>query len=441
MKTLLRQGILFDKSQGFSGEKKDILIENGYIKEISSYIDLNELEKIDYNEIDVSNLYIFPGFIDVHTHFRYPGQEEKEDLTSGSFAALHGGYTTCVAMPNTNPPIENEEQFNEIKILSSYIDIIPASCITIKREGKQLVDFEKNVKAGFTIFTDDGSEVKDPELLYEALILAKKYNCIIMEHAISNDFFKGGVINFGNISRQLKLKGIPDVAETYIVFRDIELAKLAEYKIHLTHLSTAKSVELVLNAKDEGYNITFDVTPHHLLLNENYCQTKDAIFKVSPPLRSEKNQNILKKYFVEGKINIISTDHAPHSEKEKHLDFSLAPFGITGLETSFLLLYNEFVLNNLVKLEDLVCCFTGNPANIFNLKNKGKLAKNHIADITIFNPNIEQQINPSFFYSKAKYSPYNGKKIKGAILKVMKNGRIVYDMKDEKERFKIKPVL
>lgn len=441
MKTLLRQGVLFDKSQGFSGEKRDILIENGYIKEIKSFIELTDLEKIDYNEIDVSNLYIFPGFIDVHSHFRYPGQEEKEDLTSGSFAALHGGYTTCIAMPNTNPPIENEDQYNEINMLSSYIDIIPASCITTKREGIQLVDFEKNVRAGFTIFTDDGSEVKNPELLFEALLMAKKYNCIIMEHAISNDFFKDGVINFGNISKQLKLKGIPDVAETYIVFRDIELAKLAEYKIHLTHLSTAKSIELVLKAQEEGYNITFDVTPHHLLLNENHCQTKDAIFKVSPPLRSEINQNLLKKYFVEGKINIISTDHAPHSEREKHLDFSLAPFGITGLETSFLLLYNEFVLNNLVKLDDLISYFTTNPANAFNLKNKGRLAKNYIADITLFDPNIEQQINPSFFYSKAKYSPYTGKKIKGSISKVIKNGRVVYDINERDQKFKIKPVL
>ncbi|MFN3411417.1 MAG: dihydroorotase [Exilispira sp.] len=441
MKLLLRNGILYDKTSGIKGEKKDIFIENGYIREIKEIIELNEIDKLECKEIDINGLFVFPGFIDIHTHFRHPGQNEKEDITSGSFAALHGGYTTCVAMPNTNPPIENEQQFKEINLLSSYIDIIPASCITKGREGKQLVDFEKNVKAGFIIFTDDGSEVKNPEILYNALILAKKFDCIIMEHSIANEFFEKGVINFGKISKQLNLKGIPDAAETTIVFRDIELARLANYKIHLTHLSTAKSIELLLAAKEEGLNITFDVTPHHILLNENSCITKDAIYKVSPPLRSEENQNMVRKYFIEGKIEIIATDHAPHLEKEKHLDINLAPFGITGLETSFLLLYNEFVLKNLIKLEDLVSFFTINPANLLKLSKKGRLSKNFIADITIFNPHTYQTITPNFFFSRAKYSPFMNKKLNGSISRVIKNGQIVYDEEGKLNKFFRKPLL
>jgi len=435
VKTLLVGGILYDKSQGFSGVKKDILVENGFIKEISSSIDISNIDK---NEIKVYNFdgcYIFPGFIDIHTHFRYPGQTEKEDLTTGSFAALHGGYTTCVAMPNTIPPIDSPQQYREIELLSSYIDIIPASCITKNREGKELVDFEKNSKAGFLIFTDDGSEVKNPELLYEALLLSTKYKCIIMEHSISNDFFPGGVVNFGKISNQLKLAGIPDLAETIIVFRDVELAKLAKTRIHLTHLSTKKSIEIVLNARNENLEVSFDVTPHHILLNEEFCTTKDAIFKVSPPLRSMENQNSLRKLFIDGKIEIISTDHAPHIEKEKHLDIKLAPFGITGLETSFILMYNEFVIPGVVKLENLLSCFTLNPANCINLKRKAKLAKNYIADITVFNPDLNDNITPSFFYSKAKYSPYMNRKLKGKIITVFKNGQVAYDCKAQNEKF------
>jgi dihydroorotase len=441
VKTLLVGANLFDKSQGFSGEKKDILIENGLIKEIKDSINIDEIKNIDCKIFDLNGLYLFPGFIDIHTHFRYPGQTEKEDIESGSFAALHGGYTTCVAMPNTNPPVEKEEHIKEINLLSSYIDIIPSSCITENREGKRLVDIEKNVKSGFYIFTDDGNEVKDPELLFEALLLSKKYNFIIMEHCISNDFFKNGVINFGPISRQLKVKGIPDAAETTIAYRDIQLAKLSSSKIHLTHLSTKESVELALNAKEKSIDVSFDVTPHHLLLNENSCITKDPIFKVSPPLRSPENQESLRKFFIDGKIGIIATDHAPHLEKEKHLDINLAPFGITGLETTFLLLFNEFVLTNLVKLENLVSYLTSNPANRFNFFNKGKLAKNYIADITIFDPNEQQKITPSFFYSKAKYSPYTNKKVKGKIVKVFKNGQLVFDSIKNGNRFFRKPVL
>lgn len=441
MKTLLVGGKLFDKSQGFSGEKKDILIENGFIKEIKDSIDLDEVKAIDCKIFDLNGLYIFPGFIDIHTHFRYPGQIEKEDIESGSFAALHGGYTTCVAMPNTNPPIQNEDHIKDINLLSKYLDIIPASCITENREGKKLVDIEKNVKSGFSIFTDDGNEVKDPELLFEALLLSKKYDFIIMEHCIDNDFFKSGVINFGPISKQLKVKGIPDAAETTIAYRDIQLAKLAQSKIHLTHLSTKESIELALVAKEKDIDVSFDVTPHHLLLNENNCITKDPIFKVSPPLRSFENQENLKRLFLEGKIEIIATDHAPHLEKEKHLDITLAPFGITGLETTFLLLFNEFVLTKLTSLENLLSCLTSNPANRFKFEKKGKLEKDYIADLTVFDPNEEQKITPSFFYSKAKYSPYMNKKIKGKIVKVFKNGQLVLNSNKGENQFFRKPLL
>ncbi len=435
MRTLLQNGILYDKTQGFSGEKKDILIEDGIIKEISSNIDFNSFDKDNIKIYDLNNFYVFPGFIDLHTHFRYPGQTEKEDIISGSFAALNGGYTTCIAMPNTNPPIENKEQLKEINLLSSYIDIIPASCITKNREGKELVDFEKNYKAGFYIFTDDGSEVKDPALLFNALLFTKKFNCIIMEHSISNNFFPQGVINFGPISKMLKIPGIPDVAETSVVFRDIEIAKLADSRLHLTHLSTAKSVEMAIEAKNQGFNISFDVTPHHILLNDELCKTKNPLYKVSPPLRSKENQEILRKYLIEGKIQNIATDHAPHLEKEKNLDISLAPFGITGLEVAFLLLYNEFVINNLIKLEDLVSYFTSNPANTFNIDKKGRLAKSYLADITVFNPDESVEICRSFFFSKAKYSPYLGRKLHGRICKVFKNGNLVFEKINEEIKF------
>ncbi|NLJ05942.1 MAG: dihydroorotase [Exilispira sp.] len=435
MKSLLHGGILVDKSCGLNEVKKDIIIENGIITSIVDPIDLNSIQNSEYEIHILDDLLIFPGFIDLHTHFRYPGFSEKEDLISGSFAALHGGYTTCVAMPNTNPPVDNFNIFKQICEESLYIDIIQSCCITKQREGKQLANLVSLSNNGVLIFTDDGSEVKDPDLIFEALKLSSEYNFIIMEHSLFSDFFKCGVINHGRVSSLLNLKSIPEVAETSLVFRDIELAKMASGNLHLTHLSCAKSVDLCIEAKNAGYtNISFDVAPHHLLLDDESCASMDPVFKVSPPLRSKDMVKKLQSYLFDGKIKIIATDHAPHTEVEKKLDFETAPSGITGLETSFSLLYSEFVINKRMSLMDLVTLFTSNPAECIKLKKKGHLKKGDIADISVFDPHRETTIDESFFFSKAKISPYLNRVIEGKIVQVYKNGSVVFDNLNDKKK-------
>lgn len=426
MKKLIKNAILFDWELFLENKKVDILIENGVISKISLNIESEGIEKEKVIDLE-GKYYVFPGFIDIHSHFREPGFEYKEDIQTGSYAAVHGGYTTCVAMPNTNPPISTLEIASYVKSRSKIIDIIPAISVTKDRLGKEPNNFEEFFNKGYYIFTDDGDYIKDPYILYIALKESEKFGFIIMEHCLDNDFFKNGIINFGQYSKIFGYNGLPDVGETSVVFRDLELSLLASGYLHFTHVSVSKSVELILLYKEKNKNITFDVTPNHLIFNESIYQTKNGLYKVMPPLRNEENRKNLVKYLKENKIDIISTDHAPHASNEKNIDLSLALPGLTGLETSFLSLYNYFVLKGEIKLIDLIRMISYNPAKIFNFDKKGSLKIGNKADLVIFDPNFDLQIDRKFFFSKSLNSPFLNQKFKGKILKVFKDGEMIFN--------------
>ncbi|MCX8059158.1 MAG: dihydroorotase [Spirochaetes bacterium] len=426
MKKLIKNALIFDWELFLENKKLDILIENGYISKIGINIDHTNIDKDKIIDLD-EKFYVLPGFIDIHTHFREPGYEYKEDIESGSYAAIHGGYTTCIAMPNTNPPISNIEIASYVKNRSKWIDIIPALSITKDRKGEELNNLEVLFKEGYKIFTDDGEHVKNPYLMFQALRESGKYGFIIMEHSLDNNFFENGIINYGHYSKNFNFNGLPDVGETNVIFRDIELAILAGGNIHFTHVSTAKGVKLILEAKDKHKSITFDVTPNHLIFNEENIATKSGLFKVMPPLRDEENRSNLVKYMKDGKIDIIATDHAPHANNEKNIDIKMALPGLTGLETTFLALYNKFVLKEEIKIIDIIRMISFNPSRIFNIEKKGSLKVGNKADIVIFNPNEEVNIDKNFFFSKSLNSPFFGQKLRGKICKVFKDGEIIFD--------------
>lgn len=423
MRILLKNCIVIDPYLKIDAKKMDILIFNKRISLIKK-----EINNVSYDELfDLKNLYVFPGFIDVHTHFREPGFEEKEDLESGSKAAVHGGYTTCFAMPNTDPPVDNEQLIKYIKLRSHYIDILPVSTVTINRKGTNLVDFGRNIKAGAVAFSDDGDPIKDPEIMFNALKLSQKLDFIVIQHSMFNDFFRDGVINFGEYSSRLKLKGLPEAGETSLIFRDIELLKLTGGKLHFAHVSTAKGIELIIEAKKEGLDVSFEVTPHHLLFDDSAISTKNSIFKVNPPLRNRNTVFKIQNYLKEGYVDIIATDHAPHENKSKNVKIELAKPGLTGLETAFISLFTYLVKTRIISLYDLIKLITINPAKRFDLKDIGSLENGKLADITVFDPDEIQQINANFFYSKSLNNPFVNKKLYGKIVKVFKKGKLIFD--------------
>ena len=426
MKILIKNGIIFDWETVLENRKMDMIIHNGVIEKIGNSLSYDEKDFDTVLDLE-SKYFVFPGLIDVHTHFRDPGYEYKEDIESGSYAALHGGYTTCISMPNTNPPISNQETALYVQSKSHWIDIFSALTISVDRKGEILNDFAKLTSKGYNVFTDDGNALENPFLMFQALQLSGKYEYILMQHCLYNDFFPQGILNYGHVSKQFNFAGLPDVGETSLIFRDLELAKIAGGYLHFTHVSTKKGVDLILQYKKDNPKISFDVTPHHLLLNEEKLTTKNANFKVMPPLRNEGNRIGLVEHLINGDIDMISTDHAPHTNQEKLMDITMAPPGLTGLETAFLSLYHNFVLQNHISLRYLIKIMSYEPARKFGMKGKGSLRTGNIADIAIFNPDKVQRIDSQFFLSKAKNTPFTNEKFQGEFVYILKNGKIMYD--------------
>ncbi len=422
MRTLIQNCMLFDPHQNICGDKYDILLYNGKVEKIDSKIDC-ECENI-YN---ADGMYVFPGFIDVHTHFRDPGQEEKETLETGSKAALHGGYTTCFVMPNTEPAIDNEELLAYVKLKSHWIDVLPISAATKERKGEEIVDFRQNLKDGAITFSDDGDHIKNPYIMKKVLEESEKNDFVFIQHSLDNNFFKDGCINYGKYSKQLGLKGLPEVGETSVIYRDIEMIKQFGGNIHFAHVSTPEGIRLITEAKQNGYSVSSEIAPHHLLFSDDELATKNAIFKVMPPLRSKKTVNEMIKLLVNNQIDIIATDHAPHTQKEKNMDITMAPPGMTGLETAFISMYTELIDKGLVDINQIIRMMTINPAKRFGLKDVGTLIKGFRANLTIFNPNCSQKITNNFFQSKSLNSPCMHKEYKGRIEKVFVDGHLVYN--------------
>lgn len=424
---LIRDGQLFDPGQGIN-ESWSLFIKDGVI----SWLGKTRMmpPQLDCDVINARGLVVVPGFIDLHCHFREPGFEEKETIATGAQAAGRGGFTTVCCMPNTLPPLDNREKVEFIlskAAKEAVVRVLPVGCITRGRQGEELVDMAELAEAGVIGFSDDGNTVGNPALIRQALELSRKLGLPVIEHCEDKALIKGGIINEGAVSARLGLQGIPATAEENIVARDLELARLTGGRIHIAHVSTRGSVELIHRAKEEGIAVTAEVTPHHLTLTEEEVVAHGTNAKVNPPLRTSRDVEALLEALNNGTIDVIATDHAPHTVAEKALPIAEAPFGISGLETAFGSLMG-LVYTEKVPIETLIARLTNVPASILGEKfgKLGALTVEASADVVLFDPTSEWVVDPDTFVSKGKNTPLAGRTLKGKVMATISRGRLVY---------------
>ncbi|RWZ60671.1 dihydroorotase [Halobacillus fulvus] len=401
----------------------EVKIEDGIIKQIA--------EKVEEAEttVDAKDHLLLPGLVDVHVHLREPGGEAKETIKTGTKAAAKGGFTTICAMPNTTPVPDTKEHLESLleKIEhDASVRVLPYASITTRQVGKELVDMEALSELGAFAFTDDGVGVQSAGMMYEAMKQAKAFNKAVVAHCEDNSLVYGGVSHDGEVSRRLDLPGIPNIAESVQIARDVLLAEASGCHYHVCHVSTKESVRVIRDAKRAGIRVTAEVTPHHLLLNETDVKEDDALFKMNPPLRSKEDQEALVEGLREGTIDFIATDHAPHTEEEKQQGFRLSPFGISGLETAFPLLYTHMVEKGLMTMPQLVEWLAEKPASVFGLP-YGVLKEGQVADLTLIDLDTEKTVDRHQLVSKGKNSPFHGWTLKGWPVLTVVNGEIVFE--------------
>ena len=404
-------------------EVLDIRIEKGIIAEIEKNIDEKKFPEEEV--IDASGKVLVPGFIDVHVHFRDPGQTYKEDLKTGSQAAIAGGFTTVVQMANTSPKIDNKEKIIEHykKARNLPLKVFTVSALTRNFEDLELVDMEENFRSGAIAFTDDGIPNRNSKLILDAMNRAKKLGAIISFHEEDPNLISQNGINHSEVSDSLNIYGSPSIAETSFIARDVAMAIYTGAKISIQHLSTGLGVDLVKFGKSMGANIFAEVTPHHIALNDRAVLEYGSLAKMNPPLRSEEDRLRIIRGIKEGTIEIIATDHAPHSSEEKKKELTKAPSGIIGLETSFSICYENLVLSKEISLMKLIELMSTNPAKIYGLDG-GEIAVNKLADLTIID--LEKEYKIEKFKSKSSNSPFANKSLKGEILYTISEGKVVY---------------
>jgi dihydroorotase len=437
MKPLLIQGgRIIDPGQKRDGVG-DLLIIQGKISWVGRVKESPPDTECDV--IDAEGLTVCPGFIDLHCHLRQPGFEDKETIASGTRAAARGGFTTVACMPNTEPPLDNKDIIEYVKTTAARegaIRVLPIGCVSKGRKGRELADMGELAKAGVIGFSDDGDPVPTPELMRRALEYSRESNLPIIDHCEDKALTQGGQMNQGKISAGLGLKDIPNVAEENIVARDLDLAEKTGDWVHIAHASTAGSVELIRRAKEKGIRVTAEATPHHLTLTEDRVRGLNTNAKVNPPLRTERDVKALIKGLKDNTIDIIATDHAPHTEADKSQQFDLAPFGISGFETALGSLMG-LVHRGDISLVTLIAKLTAEPARILGQKyGLGTLAAGSPADVTIFNPGLEWTVDTKEFASKGKNTPLAGEKLRGRVVATIYGGKVVY--KDEVVKVKEK---
>ncbi|WP_394274168.1 dihydroorotase [Peptoniphilus lacydonensis] len=385
------------------------------------FVDKDSDEKV----IDATGKVVVPGLVDVHVHFRDPGATYKENLKTGSKAAVAGGFTTVVQMANTIPKIDSKEKIDDHykRAKDLPLKVFTVSALTKNFGDLEIVDMEKNYKAGAVAFTDDGIPNRNSKLILEAMERAKKLDAIISFHEEDPNLISENGINHSEISEKLNIYGSPSVAETSFIARDIAMAIYSGAKISIQHISTGMGVELVKFAKKMGANVFAEVTPHHLSLNDKALLEYKALAKMNPPLRSENDRLRIIEGIKEGTIEIIATDHAPHSVEEKLLPITKAPSGIIGLETSFSICYENLVLKENISLMKLIELMSTNPAKIYGLDG-GEIALGKNCDIAIIDLESEYKINK--FKSKSSNSPFKDKVLRGEILYTISDGKVVY---------------
>ncbi len=426
MTIVIKNGRVIDPANGLD-EPKDLLIDKGRIKALESpgSISFDAGEKPSV--IDAKGCVVCPGLIDMHVHFREPGFEYKETITSGCQSAAAGGFTSVAVMPNTNPVNDTRAVTEHILSLARTEDIInvyPIAAITQKLEGERLSEMADLKDAGAIAFSDDGRPVISNELMRRAFEYSKMFKLPLIQHSEMLDLTEGGCMNEGMVSTELGLKGMPAEAEDIMVYRDIALLEKTGGRLHVAHISSKNSVDLVRQAKSRGLSVTCEVAPHHFTLTDEAVRGYDTNTKMSPPLRAIDDVEAIKEGLQDGTIDIIATDHAPHDIADKQVEYQNACFGIVGLETA-LPLSLKLVDEKILSIGDVIKKLTSTPADIFNLK-AGSLSLGNEADILIFNPNLEYSIDISKFHSKSKNSPFDGWKVKGKVIHTLVKGKTAY---------------
>jgi len=423
MSLIIKNAIIVN-ADSIASKPKDILIEDGLISAIA-----NNLPQHQHPMIDAKGKYVFPGLIDLHVHFREPGREDKETIETGSRAAVKGGFTTVMCMPNTNPVIDNcmivEAIIKEAKRVG-LVNVIPIGAITKGQKGEDLVDMFELRNAGCVALSDDGKSVGNSQVMRRAMEYAKMSELLLIEHCQDPLLTACGVMNEGLNSTLVGLKGDPYIAESVIVARDIELANYLKTRIHLAHMSCRRSVELIRFAKSQGIQVTAEACPHHFILTDELVKSYDTHTKVNPPLRTKDDVDAVKEGLKDGTIDCIVTDHAPHTAEEKELDYDHAPFGLIGLETSAGLVITELVEKRVLSWPQMAEKMSAAPARIAGLKNKGEVREGKDADLTIIDPKKEWVVKKEDIVSKSKNTPFLGWKLKGQVEVTICSGRVVY---------------
>lgn len=406
----------------------DVLVEDKIIKKIADKLEV----KAD-RVIDAKGSYVLPGFVDLHVHLRDPGLTYKETLETGGKAAVHGGVTTVCAMPNTKPVIDSAELVESVHKRAaeeSPAHVIQLGAVTCGQAGEKLADIAGMAKAGCHAISEDGKSVMNASLYRQGMKEAKKAGISVFAHCEDITMVEGGVMNADENAKRLGLKGITNSVEDVIVARDILLAKETGVRLHLCHCSTKDSVTMVELAKKEGLPVTAEVCPHHFILTSDEIREDDGNFKMNPPLRSKEDVEALREGLKNGIMDVIATDHAPHSGEEKNGSIAKASFGIVGLETSAALTFTELVKTGVITIMDMAEKMSYNPAQILGLEDKGAVAEGKIADLVIFNPNAEYKIDKNTFFSKGKNTPFDGRKVCGRVEYTLVDGAVVYEYEE-----------
>lgn len=433
MKILFKNGAFFD-GRTLHQDKMDVLVEDGSIAEVGMDIHADNPDFIH----DLSGLILSPGFIDLHCHLRDPGQEWREDIISGSRAGAAGGFSTLVCMPNTDPPVDNAALVSYIVEKSDGCGgarVLPSGCISKERKGKTLAEMGKMALAGAVLFTDDGSPVADSNLLRLALQYSSRLDVRVMEHPEDRSLTSASHVNDGICSTFSGLKGWPSSAEASDIFRGISLSIDTGIPIHFTHVSAMESINAIRMAKASGCNVTCDVTPHHLCLNENMIIDSgyDSVFKVNPPLRSVQDSDALWQGIIDGTVDAIATDHAPYHLDEKDIPFQESPFGIASLECACAAVISEWKRREEpCPLGRILSLLTSGPASLLpaRWKDLGSIRPGGSADITIIDPSLLQVVDVRKWESKARLCPWNGKELQGWPVMTLVHGKVVYNQLD-----------
>ena len=422
MKLLIKGGRVIDPSQPID-QISDLLIEDGRVKSIGE-----SLRDDGASVIDANGLVVSPGFIDLHVHLREPGEEYKETIASGAAAAAAGGFTSICAMPNTKPVNDNAsvtrfiiDKAREANLARVY----PVGAITRESKGEELAEMAEMKAAGAVAVSDDGRPVMNSQVMRHAMEYARDHGLIVVDHCQDLHLAAGGVMNEGRNSTLLGLKGMSGAAEELHVARDLRLAELTGARVHIAHISTAGSVEMVRRAKREGLAVTCEVTPHHLALTDAAVLGFDTNKKMSPPLRSEEDRVALIEAVRDGTIDAIATDHAPHHLDEKMFEYDRAPFGVVGLETALGVALMVLYHSGSIPLARIIEMMTFGPARAFSLPG-GTLTKGASADITVFDPDCEWTVDPKKFKSKSRNTPFAGARLRGSVVSTLVGGRAVF---------------